>query len=144
MLSCLRYYALSVLSVSWDTIRLFLHVLAATIWVGGQITLAALVPVLRRLGTEIPRTAARRFNQIAWPAFAVLIITGIWNIAAVQSQIHGSYETTLVVKLIVVAISGVTAALHAHARSTRWLAIFGALTGISALAALFLGILLAG
>jgi len=138
------YYALPVLSVSWDTIRLFLHVLAATIWVGGQITLAALVPVLRRLGTEIPRTAARRFNQIAWPAFAVLIITGIWNIAAVQSQIHGSYETTLVVKLIVVAISGVTAALHAHARSTRWLAIFGALTGISALAALFLGILLAG
>ena len=47
------------LSVSWDTIRLFLHVLAATIWVGGQITLAALVPVLRRLGAEIPRTADR-------------------------------------------------------------------------------------
>ena len=132
------------LSVSWDTVRLFLHVLAATIWVGGQITLAALVPVLRRLGTEIPRAAARRFNQVAWPAFGVLIITGIWNIAAVRSQIHGSYETTLVVKLIVVAISGVTAARHAHARSTRWLAIFGALTGISALAALFLGILLAG
>jgi uncharacterized membrane protein len=30
------------LSVNWDTIRLFLHVLAATVWVGGQITLAAL------------------------------------------------------------------------------------------------------
>ena len=132
------------LSVSWDTIRLFLHVLAATIWVGGQITLAALVPVLRRLGTEIPRAAARRFNQVAWPAFGVLIITGIWNIAAVRSQIHGSYETTLIVKLVVVAISGVAAALHDRARSTRWLAIFGALTGISALAALFLGILLAG
>ena len=67
------------LSVSWDTIRLFLHVLAATIWVGGQITLAALVPVLRRLGADIPRAAARRFNQVAWPAFAVLVITGIWN-----------------------------------------------------------------
>ena len=131
------------LSVSWDTIRLFLHVLAATIWVGGQITLAALVPVLRRLGTEIPRAAARRFNQVAWPAFGVLIITGIWNIAAVRSQIHGSYETTLVVKLIVVVISGVTAALHARARSTTWVAVFGALTGISALAALFLGVLLA-
>jgi uncharacterized membrane protein len=25
------------LSVNWDTIRLFLHVLAATVWVGGQI-----------------------------------------------------------------------------------------------------------
>ena len=97
------------LSVSWDTIRLFLHVLAATIWVGGQITLAALVPVLRRLGAEIPRTAARRFNLIAWPAFGVLVLTGIWNIVAVRSQITGSYETTLVVKLIVVVISGVTA-----------------------------------
>jgi uncharacterized membrane protein len=30
------------LAVSWDTIRLFLHVLAATIWVGGQLVLATL------------------------------------------------------------------------------------------------------
>ena len=59
------------LAVSWDTIRLFLHVLAATIWVGGQLTLAALVPVLRHLGTDVPRAAARRYNQAAWPAFAV-------------------------------------------------------------------------
>ena len=132
------------LSVSWDTIRLFLHVLAATVWVGGQSTLVALVPVLRRLGAEIPRAAANRFNQVAWPAFAVLVVTGIWNIAAVHAQIHGSYETTLVVKLIVVVISGVTAALHARAQSPRWIAVFGALTGLSALAALFLGILLAG
>jgi putative copper export protein len=132
------------LSVNWDTIRLFLHALTATIWVGGQITLAALVPVLRRAGAAIPRAAARRFNQIAWPAFGVLVITGIWNIIAVRSQITGSYEITLVVKLIVVVISGVTAALHARARSNAGLVIFGALTGVSALAALFLGILLAG
>src|SRR6266568_4033314 len=133
----------SMLSVNWDTIRLFLHVLAATIWVGGQITLAALVPVLRRAGTNIPRAAAHRFNQVAWPAFGVLIITGIWNVIAVRSQITGSYETTLVTKLIVVLISGVTAALHARARSAAGLAVFGALTGVSALAALFLGVLLA-
>ncbi len=132
------------LAVSWDTIRLFLHVLAATVWVGGQLTLAVLVPVLRRLGAEVPRAAARRFNQVAWPAFAVLIVTGVWNVIAVRSQITGSYETTLVVKLIVVAISGLTAALHARARGAAGLAVFGALTGISALAALFLGILLAG
>jgi len=132
------------LGVSWDTIRLFLHVLAATVWVGGQITLAALVPVLRRLGADIPRAAARRFNQVAWPAFMILLITGVWNIAAVRSQIHGSYQTTLVVKLIVVGVSGVSAALHARARSTAGLAVFGTLTAISALAALFLGVLLAG
>ena len=132
------------LAVSWDTVRLFLHVLAATVWVGGQLTLAALVPVLRHLGTEVPRMAARRYNQVAWPAFAVLILTGIWNVIAMRSQISGSYQATLVVKLIVVAISGVTAALHARARSTAGLAVFGALTGLSALAALFLGVLLAG
>ncbi len=63
------------LAVSRDTVRLFLHVLAATIWVGGQLTLAALVPVLRRLGAQIPGAAARRFSQVAWPAFAVLIRT---------------------------------------------------------------------
>ncbi len=48
------------------------------------------------------------------------------------------------VKLVVVIISGVTAALHARARSPAGLAIFGALTGVSALAALFPGVLLAG
>ena len=34
------------LAVSWDTVRLFLHVLAATVWVGGHgiSALAALVP----------------------------------------------------------------------------------------------------
>ena len=88
--------------------------------------------------------AARRFNQVAWPAFAVLVLTGIWNIIAVRAQVHGSYETTLIVKLVVVAISGITAALHARAKTTAGLAVFGALTGISALAALFLGVLLAG
>ncbi|MGO9082650.1 MAG: hypothetical protein ACLQDY_27090 [Streptosporangiaceae bacterium] len=46
--------------------------------------------------------------------------------------------------LIVVAISGITAALHARSRRPLWLAVFGALTGVSALAALFLGVLLAG
>jgi len=131
------------LAVSWDTVRLFLHVLAATVWVGGQLTLAALVPALRRLGSEIPGAAARRFNQVAWPAFAVLIVTGIWNVIAVRSQVTGAYETTLIVKLVVAAVSGLTAALHARAKTAPGLAVFGALTGITALASLFVGIMLA-
>ena len=131
------------LAVSWDTIRLFLHVLAATIWVGGQLVLAALVPVLRRAG--VVTEAARRFNQVAWAAFAVLVATGIWNIAATPAQVSHAvgYRTTLITKLVVVAISGVTAALHIRSKG-RGRAVFGALTGLSALAALFLGVLLAG
>ncbi|HEU5417383.1 MAG TPA: hypothetical protein VFV41_06795 [Streptosporangiaceae bacterium] len=94
----------------------------------------------------MPRAAASRFNQVAWAAFTVLIVTGVWNIIAVRGDISGDpgYQTTLIVKLTVVAISGLTAALHARSRSTTGLAVFGALTGISALAALFLGVLLAG
>ena len=132
------------LAVSWDTIRLFLHVLAATVWVGGQLTLAALVPVLRRLGADIPRSAARAFNRVAWPAFAVLLATGVWNMIAEHDKINGAYQVTLTVKLVVVAISGLTAWLHLRAKSPAGLAVFGALTGLSALGALFLGVLLAG
>jgi putative copper export protein len=135
-----------VLPVSWDTVRLFLHVLAATVWVGGQLTLAAVVPVLRRFGAEVPRAAARRFNQVAWAAFAVLIGTGIWNVTAVWPGVShsSSYQATLIAKLVAVSVSGIAAALHARARSTAGLAVFGALAGVSALAALFLGVLLSG
>ncbi|WAL63462.1 hypothetical protein ORV05_20845 [Amycolatopsis cynarae] len=131
------------LEVSWTTVRLFLHVLAATVWVGGQLTLAALVPAVR--GIEgVPKIAARRFNQVAWPAFAVLVATGVWNILAEADKDSGAYRTTLIVKLAVVAASGVTAFLHARARSTAGLAVFGALTGVTALGSLFVGIQLAG
>jgi putative copper export protein len=130
------------LPVTTSTIRLFLHVLAATVWVGGQITLAGLVPGLRDLSPEAPRSVARRFNLIAWPAFGVLVATGIWNIAAIDPDWQSSYGTTLIVKIVVVAASGFTAFVHTRARSTRSLAVFGALSGIAALGALFLGIML--
>lgn len=55
-----------------------------------------------------------------------------------------SYRTALIVKLAVVVISGMTAALHIRSRTARSRAVLGALTGLSALAALFLGVLLAG
>src|SRR6478672_1738537 len=130
-------------AVDLETLRLFLHVLAATVWVGGQLVLAALVPALRGAGADVPGVAARAFNRIAWPAFAVLVLTGIWNIAA-EGDRGGAYRTTLTVKLVVVAASGVTAFLHARATSRRGMAVYGALTGLTALAALLLGIMLAG
>jgi putative copper export protein len=130
------------LPVTAETVRLFLHLLGATVWVGGQLTLAGLVPGLRALGPDAPRAVARRFNLIAWPAFGLLVVTGIWNIAAEQPTFGTAYTTTLMVKIAVVALSGVSALVHTQARSKAMLAMFGALSGLSALAALFLGIML--
>ena len=133
------------LPVSLDTLRLFLHVLAATVWVGGQLTLAGLVPGLRTLGPDAPRTVARRFNRIAWPAFAVLFLTGLWNLSATHVGDQSSeWIATLFAKLTVVALSGVSAALHTRAATKRALAIWGALSGLSALLALFYGVQLRG
>ena len=130
------------LPVTWATVRVFLHVTAATIWVGGQLTLAGLVPRLRGLSPDAPRTVARRFNRIAWPAFAVVVATGIWNILAIEPSWSSEYGTTLMVKMVVVAISGVAAFLHSIARTKTGLAVFGLLSVVSALGAVFLGVLL--
>ncbi len=124
-------------------IRLFLHVLAAAIWVGGQLTLAGLVPVLRPFGPEATRAAARRFNIVAWSAFLVLVITGVWNLTAIHvGDASSDYLTTLFVKLVVVGLSAAGAALHVASRSKAALAVGGALSSLGGLAALFLGIVL--
>src|SRR5512145_2497758 len=97
------------LPVTWTTIRLFLHVLAATVWVGGQLTLAGLVPGLRAIAPDAPRTVARRFNRIAWPAFAVLILTGLWNIAAIDvTDTSTEYQVTLFLHITIAAVSGIS------------------------------------
>jgi putative copper export protein len=92
------------------------------------------------LSPDAPRAVARRFNRIAWPAFAVLVATGIWNIVEVSPVWNSEYGRTLSVKLVVVAVSGTAAFVHARARSRRGLAVFGALSGLAALTALFLGV----
>lgn len=133
------------LSITTGDIRLFLHVLGATVWVGGQIVFLALLPVLRRLGNETVKPVARQLTRILWAGFALLIVTGIWNLFSVdldaQSQ---AYHTTLAVKLVAVGLSGIAAWLHMIAAGPRARAVWGAATGITALLALFLGVVLAG
>ena len=131
------------LPVTVDSVRLFLHVLAATMWVGGQFTLAALLPVLRAAGADVPRAAARRFGRVAWAAFAVLVVTGIWNIAAANDTNAAGYQATLGIKMAFVALSGLAAWWHQRATSKVALAAGGAGAAVFSLAALFLGMVLA-
>jgi putative copper export protein len=129
-----------------STVRLFLHVLGATVWVGGQITLVVLVPAVRRAGGAEPtRAAARRFQLVAWPAFALLLVTGIWNLMAVHvGDASSRYVVTLFVKLVLVAVSGAGALAHTlFARERPAVGGIAAAIGLlAALGALFLGIVL--
>lgn len=129
------------LDLDATTVRIFLHVLAATIWVGGQLTLAGLLSALRTIGPDAPRAAARRFNVIAWPAYAVLVATGIWNLFERDMGDRSTeWQVTLFVKLVIVALSGVAALTHSLSRSRAVLAVGGALAGLTSLAALLLGV----
>ena len=47
---------LAALAPALDGIRVSIHVLAATVWVGGQLTLAGLVPTARGLGEGAARS----------------------------------------------------------------------------------------
>lgn len=132
------------LSPNWTMIRLFFHVLAATVWVGGQIALAGVVPALRRQGLDMaPRIAARAFAKVAWPALGVLLITGLWNLAEIDVTDRSTeYHVTLFVKLLLVAVSGAGAAVHSAGRSKLALAAGGALGLVGALGAFFCGYLM--
>ena len=131
------------LPITSTTVRLFLHVVAATVWVGGQLTLAGLVPTLRAIDPTAPKAVARQFNRIAWPAFGVLVLTGVWNLVEVKvGDASTAYQATLFAKLCIVALSGIAIFLHTQARTRAGLAIWGAVGGLATIVALFLGVLL--
>lgn len=133
------------ISPTVDTIRLTLHILGAAVWVGGQITLAGLVPGLRARDPELPALVARRFAVVAWSGFAVAFVTGIWNLFAVDlSATSTTYHATLGLKLVLVAVTGVAALLHSISRSKVALAVGGAVGLLAGLGAVFVGVLLAG
>jgi putative copper export protein len=133
------------LATALTAIRLSLHVLAATVWVGGQITVAGLLPTLRKLGEDAPRKAARALGRMQWPAYGLLLITGIWNVAADHvNKAGGTWKIVLAVKIAVVLVAGGAAFLHQRSKSKAGLAIGGAVTAIASVTALVLGVLLAG
>ena len=131
------------LSPTLDTLRLFLHVLAASIWVGGQIVLAGLVPSLRRAFPDATKVAAQAFARVAWPAFAVAVLTGLWNLTDIDvTNTSTAYQVTLFVKILLAMASGAAAFVHQIGRSTAALAIGGAVGLLAALGAMFCGVLL--
>jgi putative copper export protein len=134
-----------VLAPGLETLRLTLHVLSASIWVGGQFVMMGLVGPARGFGPEAPAALARAFARLAWPAYAVLVVTGFWNLSTFHwSDQTGAWKAVLIAKIVVVAGAGVGSLLHSRATSRPALALWGSVAGLASVAALVMGVLLAG
>ena len=128
-----------------SVIRLSLHVLAACVWLGGQIVLAGLLPTLRGLGEDAPRRVAAAFGRLSWPAYWLLVLTGFWNYSAVHGQsASSSWNTVFALKMLCVVLAGVGSFLHTKATSARARGIFAGVGTLATMLALIMGIAIAG
>lgn len=127
------------LTPSLDSIRIFLHVLAAGVWVGGQIVLAGVVPGLRKVGPEATKAAANGFARVAWPAFVLAFATGVWNLISADDSVGTSYQVTLGIKILLVVVAGASAAAHASSEKKVVIAVTGAIGLIASLVVMFMG-----
>jgi uncharacterized membrane protein len=88
----------------------WIHLVAAAVWLGGMITLAASVLALRRAGAprEHLQAVARQFGRVSWTAMALAAITGV---AQVQLQGRDWADPRLEQKvgLVVLVIAGALA-----------------------------------
>lgn len=106
---------------------IWLHILAATIWIGGMAALGLLlVPLLRRerfqdVARPLLYASALRFRWIGWGALGVLVITGLVQVRArgilwsawLDLGFWGTaWGAALGWKLVLVALTLVLSAVH--------------------------------
>ena len=126
-------------------VRLSLHVLAACVWIGGQFVMAGLVPTLRAAGQDVPGKAAKAFGRLSWPAFALLVVTGFWNYAvAIHDKTTYGWQMVMMVKFVAVFGAGAGAFLHTRATTASKRGLWAGVGLLSSLAAMVLGVTLAG
>ncbi len=133
------------LADSWTIVRLSLHVLGACVWVGGQLVLAGLVGTIRGIAPDAPGKVARAFGRLTWPAYWLLIVTGVWNVAALNhSRAAASWNVVFGIKMACVVLAGLGAFAHTRATSPRARGICAGVGMLGTLAAMVLGVAIAG
>jgi putative copper export protein len=132
------------ISPTLESFRIFLHVLAVAVWVGGQIVLAGLVPAIRTSAPEVLPKVAQAFARVAWPAMIVIVFTGMWGLTSSSaSDSDTEYMVTFAVKMVMVFIAIAATIVHSQGSSKAAKAIGGALGLLGSLLAAYAGILLA-
>ena len=154
-----------------EAINPWIHIVAATIWVGPQVfMMVAAVPAVRtiedmQVRTKVMRVIATRFNYLAWGALTVLVITGIANLYEhdldVDQLFDLNFGVIFQVKMTLVIAAVILTALHSFvlgprvldmqesvadeadiAPVRRWSIIVSSANGLIALAIVFCGALL--
>ena len=101
----------------------WIHLISASIWVGGSIFLGVvLAPLLKKMSLSIEERlelmikVGRRFNKIALPSLVILIGTGIYNshlvLQSTEILFTSSYGAFLITKIVIVIALIVTFAVH--------------------------------
>ena len=132
-------------NLSLDTVRTFFHLLGVTVWIGGQIVVGFLMPLLRKFGVHVPQNVAQRFNKIAWPFFGLVVFTGIWGLGELKWAEHtGGWKLAFFIKMGVVAGTGCLAYFHTKADKKMKRALFAGGALLTALGAMMIGLGLQG
>ena len=110
------------------TVLRIVHLLSATVWVGGTVVLVFVgVPAIRKLEGEARATAmralGRRWRPLGWSAMGVAILSGLWltdlhsgfNSAALSSD----FDRTLILKSILVVFLVGGALVHDYVLGPR-------------------------
>ena len=149
----------------------WLHILAATIWVGPQVFLfVAVVPAVRtvedvQVRARLMRVLTTRFGYLAWGAMVVLVITGVGNLYEHPLDVDVLFDLNFgrifEIKMTLVIATVVLTALHSFVLGPRVLKlqesvtdqaqiapvrrlsiIVSSVNGVLALSILFMGALL--
>jgi len=106
-----------------QAIIIWIHLISASIWVGGSIFLGVvLAPLLKKMSLSIEERlelmikVGRRFNKIALPSLIILIGTGIYNshlvLQSPEILFSSSYGAFLITKIVLVIALIITFAVH--------------------------------
>jgi putative copper resistance protein D len=114
-------------------ISVWLHILAAATWIGGMFFVAlVVVPSLRKgdraYATKLLGESGRRFRAVGWTCFAVLFVTGCFNLFARGVTLYDFFDRdwvaspfgrAVVLKVSIFAVVLVLSAVHDYSIGPR-------------------------
>jgi uncharacterized membrane protein len=113
-----------------EAINPWIHIFAATVWVGPQVFLFAVaVPAIRTVAdtkerARLMRLITTRFGYLAWAAMAVLVVTGIGNVYEKDNRedlFDANWGVVFQVKMTLVILTVILTAVHSFVIGPRML-----------------------